>query len=185
MFRAKSSNALSETVLSSNTLTSTPRIPSPLLEGPSENSLSTLRDPRTTSAVDSSLCGNGPHHPELSDEVATLSDKLIKAINNQTILDDTLTATRQELEHSRSTNLQLELVAKQYEEDFANGVYVRRADSDAECERLQKLIEKESADRFAIESEKQEIEQELENLTAALFEEANKVNFKLLHFSML
>ncbi|EFE33827.1 GDP/GTP exchange factor Sec2p, putative [Trichophyton benhamiae CBS 112371] len=100
-----------------------------------ENSLSTLRDPRVASTSDLSRtrsASTASHHPDLSNEVANLSDKLIQAINHQTLLDDSLAVARQELEEER-----------------------RR--------------------RSTVEKEKKGIETELETLTAALFEEANKM----------
>ncbi|EEQ35280.1 vegetative cell wall protein gp1 [Microsporum canis CBS 113480] len=132
--RAKSSNALAEMAAA-------------VVQGPAarrsldrnrdrpENSLSTLRDPRVASTSDLSRTRSAStaasHHPDLSNEVANLSDKLIQAINHQTFLDDSLAVARQELEEER-----------------------RR--------------------RTTVEREKKGIETELENLTAALFEEANK-----------
>ncbi|KAF3482337.1 GDP/GTP exchange factor Sec2p [Arthroderma uncinatum] len=101
----------------------------------SENSLSTLRDPRVASTSDLSRTtstSSTSHHPDLSNEVANLSDKLIQAINHQTLLDDSLAVARQELEEERRK-------------------------------------------RSTVEKEKKGIETELETLTAALFEEANKM----------
>lgn len=100
-----------------------------------ENSLSTLRDPRVASTSDLSRtrsASTASHHPDLSNEVANLSDKLIQAINHQTLLDDSLAVARQELKEERKR-------------------------------------------RSTVEKEKKGIETELETLTAALFEEANKV----------
>ncbi|EFE43209.1 GDP/GTP exchange factor Sec2p, putative [Trichophyton verrucosum HKI 0517] len=100
-----------------------------------ENSLSTLRDPRVASTSDLSRtrsASTASHHPDLSNEVANLSDKLIQAINHQTLLDDSLAVARQELEEERKR-------------------------------------------RSTVEKEKKGIETELETLTAALFEEANKM----------
>lgn len=154
------------------------RVSASLLEGPSENSLSTLRDPRVASTSDlSKTISTSRHHPDLSSEVAALSDKLIQAINNQTTLDDTLAATRQELEASRNRIRQLELEAKQHEEDIAFGILVKSVDVEEERRKLKMTLAEERSQRYVIEKEKKSIEQELENLTAALFEEANKVCF--------
>jgi len=112
----------------------------------------------------------------LSSEVAALSDKLIHAINNQTNLDDILAATRQELEASRNRIRQLELEAKQHEEDIARGILVKTVDVEREKAKLKEVLADERAQRVVVEREKKSIEQELENLTAALFEEANKVS---------
>lgn len=111
----------------------------------------------------------------MSNEVAALSDKLIQAINNQTILDDTLAATRQELECSRERILQLEEENNMYKEDISNGLLIRRDMAESEKLDLRKELEEEKLRRTAVEKEKMGIEYELADLTAALFEEANQV----------
>ncbi|OTA08854.1 Guanyl-nucleotide exchange factor Sec2 [Trichoderma parareesei] len=121
-------------------------------------------------------------HPGLSDEVATLSTKLINAINHQTALDDTLSATRHELEtsHERIRDLEAQLAAQR--EMMAGDVWIRRSTLEnerkawlAEKKAMQKRLDEETASRIDTEKEKRKIEQELENLTTALFEEANKM----------
>ncbi|EGE00831.1 GDP/GTP exchange factor Sec2p [Trichophyton tonsurans CBS 112818] len=139
--RAKSSNALAEMAAAVAQGPSSVRRPKDRdrerdrdREKP-ENSLSTLRDPRVASTSDLSRtrsASTASHHPDLSNEVANLSHKLIQAINHQTLLDDSLAVARQELEEERKR-------------------------------------------RSTIEKEKKGIETELETLTAALFEEANKM----------
>lgn len=108
--------------------------------------------------------------------MAALSDKLINAINNQTTLDDTLAETRQELESSRRKIQELEGEAKKREEEIANGELVRWADVEEDQKKLNANLAEERKQRGVVEKEKKNIEQELENLTAALFEEANKVS---------
>ncbi|OAL65583.1 GDP/GTP exchange factor Sec2p [Trichophyton rubrum] len=139
--RAKSSNALTEMAAAVAQGPSSVRRPKDRdrerdrdREKP-ENSLSTLRDPRVASTSDLSRtrsASTASHHPDLSNEVANLSDKLIQAINHQTLLDDSLAVARQELKEERKR-------------------------------------------RSTVEKEKKGIETELETLTAALFEEANKM----------
>lgn len=114
-------------------------------------------------------------HPDLSNEVAALSNKLINAINNQTTLDDTLAETRQELESSRRKIQELETEAKKREDEIASGELVRWADIEEDHNKLKASLADERKQRGVVEKEKKNIEQELENLTAALFEEANKV----------
>jgi chromosome segregation ATPase len=122
---------------------------------------------------------NGPpspsQHPDLSNEVATLSNKLINAINHQTNLDDTLSETRHELETSRERIRQLEQENLEHADLLARGVLIRRSIADAEKLKLNAIIAEERRSRADVEKEKKSIEQELENLTTALFEEANKV----------
>lgn len=169
--KSKSTNALADIIAASGVH----EVSRAALEGPSEHSLSTLRDPRVASTSDLSTSASSPHHPDLSSEVANLSDKLIQALNSQTILDDTLAATRQELEQALIRIGQLEEQTRQYEADITNGVLMRRVDVETEWARLKDEAAEQRAQRATIEKEKKAIELELENLTAALFEEANKV----------
>ncbi|KAK2758039.1 rab guanine nucleotide exchange factor S2 [Arachnomyces sp. PD_36] len=166
--KARSSNALAD--MSSRSVSSSK------FEGPSENSLNTLRDPRVASTSElERMRSPSSQHPDLSNEVAALSNKLINAINNQTTLDDTLAETRQELDSSRRKIQELEAEAKKREEEIANGELVRWADVEEDQNKLEAMLAEERKQRGVIEKEKKNIEQELENLTAALFEEANKM----------
>ncbi|KAI9780480.1 MAG: rab guanine nucleotide exchange factor S2 [Peltula sp. TS41687] len=115
------------------------------------------------------------YHPDISSEVTALSNKLINAINYQTNLDDSLAATRMELEASRDRIRQLEDVNWEHEEMIANGTLVKRTEVENENEELKQMLEEESRQRSTVEKEKKSIEQELENLTTALFEEANQM----------
>jgi predicted nucleic acid-binding Zn-ribbon protein len=120
------------------------------------------------------------HHPDLSNEVATLSNKLINAINHQTNLDDTLSATRHELETAREQIRQLEQANQQHSDMLARGILVKKATVEMERAKLMISLEQERKEKAEIESQKKSIEQELENLTTALFEEANKVGTRVL-----
>ncbi|KAI5279455.1 rab guanine nucleotide exchange factor S2, partial [Ascosphaera aggregata] len=148
-------------------------------DDPSDFTLSTLRDPRKSHSTSPNLSRSASpapqRHPDLSNEVAALSDKLIQAINNQTFLDDSLQEARQELDHYRHRVLELELLTKQHERDVAEGNLLRKEDTDEEMGELRSIIEKERIQRSIIEKEKKDIESELETLTAALFEEANRM----------
>lgn len=143
-----------------------------------ENDMSTIPDPRSRAmspdSVDSSSMV-APHHPDLDDEVATLSTKLINAINHQTTLDDNLSATRAELERSRHRIHHLEAQVKEQRELLAGDVWVRRKTVEADKTRLLARVAEEKRARLDMEQQKKRIEQELENLTTALFEEANKM----------
>jgi hypothetical protein len=116
-----------------------------------------------------------PHPPGLDDEVTTLSTKLINAINHQTTLDDNLSAARMELEKSQGRIRQLEAQVEEQKEILAGDVWVRRSTMDAEKAKLVLRVAEEKRARVDMEQQKKKIEQELENLTAALFEEANKM----------
>ncbi|KAK9417392.1 hypothetical protein SUNI508_08752 [Seiridium unicorne] len=145
---------------------------------PSTHSLAEDQDFNTTSDPRRSP-SNGSmtpsHHPDLDNEVATLSTKLINAINHQTSLDDTLTATRQELEESRDKICELEEKVAHQQEQLSGDVWVRRSTIEGEKAQLRLRVAEEKRAKLEVEKEKKKIEQELENLTAALFEEANKM----------
>ncbi|KAI1211937.1 uncharacterized protein F4807DRAFT_382283 [Annulohypoxylon truncatum] len=146
---------------------------------PSQSSLmvedqdhSTIPDPRiriTSPAPDENV------HPDLDQEVATLSTKLINAINHQTSLDDTLSATRQELENSLERIQELEDLVAQQRETLSGDVWVKRKSVEAEKTKLLARIAEEKRLRGEVEKDKKKIEQELETLTVSLFEEANRM----------
>ncbi|KAJ6442395.1 GDP/GTP exchange factor Sec2p [Purpureocillium lavendulum] len=145
--------------------------------------MSTLPDPRrrvSDSATDNSR--SNAQHPDLNDEVATLSTKLINAINHQTVLDDTLSATRHELQAARDRIRELERRNQSQRDMMAGDIWVRKSSLDherkamlAEKKTIQGRLAEETTKRLDVEREKRKIEQELENLTTALFEEANKM----------
>lgn len=127
------------------------------------------------STTDLSSTADSSHHPDLNNEVATLSAKLVQAINNQTRLDDSLSASRQELETAQDRLLVVEAENEQFRTDLSSGILVKRSDVESEILSMKNTLEEEQARRSVAEKEKKEMEQELETLTAALFEEANKV----------
>jgi Rab guanine nucleotide exchange factor SEC2 len=142
----------------------------------SEESLSTIPDPRNASSSDLSRSRSpSPRHPDLSDEVAKLTDKLINAINHQTTVEDTLAETRHELETIRARFQKLEAEARQQEEKLASGSLIPKAEVDKEKDQLLADLVSERKQKGVILQEKRGIEGELENLTASLFEEANKM----------
>jgi hypothetical protein len=142
-----------------------------------DESMSTIPDPRsrTMSPPDGSQPPSPSHHPDLNDEVATLSNKLINAINHQTNLGDMLNQTRSELDASRERIRQLEAEAEGHARQITNGSLVDFGVVKAERTKLLASLTEEAKKRGVAEKEKAAIELELENLTTALFEEANKV----------
>lgn len=108
-------------------------------------------------------------------EVAALNDKLVKAINHQTNLDDTLAQTRQELEASKARIAKLEAEAKAYEERIARGELLTKESVDENNNKLSAELAEEKKQRAFVLQEKRGIESELESLTASLFDEANKM----------
>lgn len=104
-----------------------------------------------------------------------LSTKLINAINHQTNLDDSLQRARHELEAARERISQLEAEAKQHVESVRLGLLLRRDNVLKREAELSNALADERSRREIADKEKKKIEQELENLTSALFEEANTV----------
>ncbi|KZF20513.1 Sec2p-domain-containing protein, partial [Xylona heveae TC161] len=119
--------------------------------------------------------GSQASPPDLSNELATLNNKLIDAINHQAKLDDTLAATRADLDAARKKIHSLEAQGQNYSDMIAKGVLVKKADTEGERLRLLAKLEEEIRMKDAAEKGRKGIEQELESLTAALFEEANKM----------
>ncbi|KAL2150054.1 hypothetical protein VTH82DRAFT_7730 [Thermothelomyces myriococcoides] len=176
--RSSSTTELTTTADSTRFLSTSlvPRRPFEPMPLDDENDLSTIPDPRSRamSPADGDSTA-ASHHPDLSDEVATLSTKLINAINHQTTLDDNLSAARLELEKSRARIRELEAKVEEQREMLEGDVWVRRASVEAESAELRARAAEEKRARLDMEQQKKKIEQELENLTAALFEEANKM----------
>ena len=139
--------------------------------------LSTLPDPRSplTSPELSRSSSTSPQHPDLSNEVATLSNKLIRAINQQTDLDDTLAETRHELDEARQRLKQLETTLAKHNNLLVTGELVRRSELERQKMQLMEDLAHEQKQRGVMEKDKRGMEQELESLTTALFEEANQV----------
>ncbi|KAJ6787379.1 hypothetical protein PWT90_09760 [Aphanocladium album] len=144
-----------------------------------DDEMSTLPDPRSrrvSNAEDQENDSDSPsHHPDLSDEIATLSTKLINAINHQTALDDTLTATRQELQTAHGRIRELEEQNESQREMMAGDVWIRKSTVETDKRAMKAKLDAEVSKRLDTESAKKRIEQELETLTTALFEEANKM----------
>jgi len=140
--------------------------------------LSTIPDPRIIDGTPSlsRSKSSSQHHPDLSNEVANLSHKLITAINHQTNLDDALSETRHELDSAQERVRQLEAQAHNHDAMVANGLLVDRKLVEDNTMKLMTDLAAERKKRAAVEKDKKGIELELENLTTALFEEANEVN---------
>lgn len=143
------------------------------------HTMSTLPDPRSsvTSPELSPSNSTALQHPDLSNEVATLSNKLIRAINHQTDLDDTLAETRHELSEARRRLEQLEAAAAEHDALVSSGGLLPRSEVERQKLDLMSNLAHEQKQRGVMEKDKRGMEQELESLTTALFEEANQVQF--------
>lgn len=170
--KIKSSNALANMAASQHDLASSDTKP----ENGSEESLSTLPDPRNASSSDLSRTRSpSPRHPDMSDEISKLSDKLINAINHQARLEDSLAGVRHDLDVSQSMVQKLEAEAREQEEKVTGGMLIPKAEVDAEKSKLLAALTDERNQKSVILQEKRGIEGELETLTTSLFEEANKM----------
>ncbi|KAI0908669.1 hypothetical protein F4824DRAFT_363209 [Ustulina deusta] len=135
----------------------------------------TLPDPRVRAMSPADGAASSVHHPDLDQEVAALSTKLINAINHQTTLDDTLSAARQELDTSRERIHELEALVTKQKDILSGDAWIPQKSVETERSRLLALVAEEKKQRMEVEKEKKKIEQELETLTVSLFEEANKM----------
>lgn len=145
-----------------------------VMENAPDHSFRTLVDPRNASMTDLSKNGSrspSERHPDLSSEVSALSDKLVSAIEHNSTLDEKLNETRRELEASKARIAKLEAEAKEHGERTASGEMVSRK----ELEKLSADLTEEKRQKGLVQQEKRGIESELENLTASLFDEANKM----------
>lgn len=169
IWKAKSTNALRQ-------MASTEMPARPVTHDTDASEMNTLPDPRSASSSNLSETGSSSsRHPDLSNEVAALSDKLINAINYQTTLDDTLAQTKHELEASRARIQQLETESRLHEENILSGQLVAKAEVDDRQSKLTADLADERRQRSLVQQEKRGIETELETLTASLFEEANNM----------
>jgi hypothetical protein len=136
--------------------------------------MNTIPDPRSaTPQPPLSRHDSTDSHPDLSQEVSTLSTKLINAINHSTMLDDSLQQTRHELESARERLAQLEAQVREHEDKVSKGLLVDKIVYDKMEKQLSSELHEERKRRAQAESAKRKTDSEVEALTAALFEEAN------------
>ncbi|CAI6335781.1 unnamed protein product [Periconia digitata] len=138
--------------------------------------MNTIPDPRVSTpqpAISRNNSTDSNMHPDLSQEVATLSTKLINAINHQTNLDDTLQQTRHERDAAQEKLSRVELRLRVHEEKMFKGLVVDRVIFDKMEKQMRIELDEERKRRTAAEIAKRKTDAEVEQLTAALFEEAN------------
>lgn len=150
----------------------------PLVRTESEvmNTIPDPRSPTPQSALSRNNSTDSNMHPDLSQEVATLSTKLVNAINHQTTLDDSLQQTRHELDTARERLIQLEAQVAAHQEMVARGLLVEKEVYDKMEKQLLSDLQEERKRRQDAEKAKRKTDGEVEQLTAALFEEANVVS---------
>jgi hypothetical protein len=136
--------------------------------------MNTIPDPRSATPQPAlSRHDSTDSHPDLSQEVSTLSTKLINAINHSTMLDDSLQQTRHELEAAREKLAQLEAQVKEHEDKVSKGLLMDKVVYDKMEKQLSSELSEERKRRAQAEAAKRKTDSEVEALTAALFEEAN------------
>jgi hypothetical protein len=152
------------------------------LEQTESEDMNTIPDPRAPTpqiVLTRNNSDDSNMHPDLSQEVATLSTKLINAVNHQTILDDTLQQTRHERDAAKEKLMSTELRLKVHEEKMIKGLVVDKVIFDKMEKQLLTDLDEERRRRVVAEQAKRKTDGEVEQLTAALFEEANVVSFAL------
>lgn len=158
------------------TLASPPMMPPRLNSDTKVTGLNTLPDPRSpspSSTLSRSNSAASNQHPDLNDEMANMSTKLVNAINHQAMLDGKLQTTKHELEQARAQIERLEAAARRHTDLISQGLLITREDADREKATLTKSLAEEQEKRAKAENEKRRGESELQDLTAALFTEAN------------
>ena len=146
----------------------------------SDDVLNTIPDPREATPkpeISRNNSTDSTMHPDMTQEVATLSTKLIDAINHQTKLDDALQQTRHELETARARLAKLELLVKVHEQKVSQGLLVEKEVYDKMANQLSNDLSEEKRRRIEAEKAKKKTDNEVETLTTALFEEANAVSY--------
>ncbi|OAL57109.1 Sec2p-domain-containing protein [Pyrenochaeta sp. DS3sAY3a] len=136
--------------------------------------MNTIPDPRApTPQPPLSRHDSTDSHPDFSQEVSTLSTKLINAINHSTMLDDSLQQTRHELEAAQERLAKLETQVKEHEDKVSRGLLIDKIIYDKMEKQISEDLQEERKRRTEAEKAKRKTDSEVEALTAALFEEAN------------
>ncbi|KAF2648296.1 Sec2p-domain-containing protein [Lophiostoma macrostomum CBS 122681] len=138
--------------------------------------MNTIPDPRSPTpqpALSRNNSSDSAHHPDLSQEVAMLSTKLINAINHQDTLDNSLQQTRHELEATRERLAEYKSRVEGHESIMASGGLVEKEVYTKMETQLLSELQEERKRRIEAEKAKRRVDSEVETLTSALFEEAN------------
>lgn len=112
---------------------------------------------------------------ELFTQVTQLNGKLVKSYDRISDLEDTLHDTSSALRTTTLKVSQLELERTQHLSDLSAGLLVEKSHVTSELNRLMDRATEEAARRGQAESARQAIEKELGDLSANLFEQANKM----------
>ncbi|KAJ2906020.1 hypothetical protein MKZ38_003503 [Zalerion maritima] len=141
-----------------------------------ELDLSTLPDPRIRNVTPSQgPRPQTPHHPDLSNEVAALSQKLVHAINLQTSLDDTLSETRHDLGLARKRIQDLEGIVASQKATLDGDVWIRRTTVEPEKELLRQRIRDVRREMAASEAETKRMRDELADYSTKVMASAQEM----------
>ncbi|KAG0142811.1 hypothetical protein CROQUDRAFT_724913 [Cronartium quercuum f. sp. fusiforme G11] len=116
-----------------------------------------------------------PKVSELSVQLAQLNAKLVKSFERIADLEDELHDLTVKHDQVKSRNQVLELEANQHEEALKGGLLVESANVQAELQRLTQRALQEAEKRSQSEASLSTINKELDDLSASLFSEANKL----------
>lgn len=110
---------------------------------------------------------------DLFSQVNQLNNKLVRSYDRVSDLEDSLHITTANLQLSNQKVNNLELEKFQHLSQLTSGSLVEKSHVTAELTRLMERATEEAAQRGQAESAKEQIERELEELSASLFGEAN------------
>lgn len=110
---------------------------------------------------------------DLFSQVTQLNNKLVRSYDRVSDLEDELHVTSSNLRQTTLKISQLELERTQHLSALSTGLLVEKSHVTTELNRLMERATEEAARRGQAESARQEIEQELDDLSAGLFNQAN------------
>ncbi|OBZ67464.1 Rab guanine nucleotide exchange factor SEC2 [Grifola frondosa] len=110
---------------------------------------------------------------DLISQVSQLNNKLVTSYNRVSNLEDTLHVTSESLRASELKVSQLELERTQHLSALSTGLLVEKSHVTNELTRLMERATEEAARRGQAESARAEIEKDLDDLSAGLFNQAN------------
>jgi len=112
---------------------------------------------------------------ELRSQVTGLNTKLVDSINRMSDLEDELSVAHNRILVHTTRIAELSKERDQYISAMNTGLLVEKAHVTSEMQRMMERVVEETAQRGKAESDKTRIETELEELSAALFNEANSM----------
>lgn len=112
---------------------------------------------------------------ELRSQVTGLNAKLVDSINRMSDLEDELSVAHNRILIHTTRIAELSKERDQYISAMNTGLLVEKAHVTSEMQRMMERVVEETAQRGKAESDKTRIEAELEDLSAALFNEANSM----------